>query len=1052
VLALYNKDFKTRYGTINSVIEAFVEEERNGLFELSFIMLNTDSLFQYIKEDNIVVANANNTLLNQKFRIYMTRKLMNNRVEVFARHISFDLMYDYVDNISFENQSCEYGLNQLFRNSQFSSHYKGYSNIINAQNYSMSMVNILEAIGGKEGSLLDTFGTGAELLRDNENIHILNKRGHDNSVSIEYKKNLTGFELEEDTTELITRILPYAKYTPKDSEGNSLEETTIKGNFVDSPLLANYSHPFVKAIDYTDKFEEGEEVTSSKLASFAQNEYKFNNVDKPKQNFKIEFMPLSKCIGYEGLEDNISLCDTVTIKDTRYNINTQAKVIKTTFNVLKNRFESMELGEPKTSLGDIIGNNDSTKGEKGDKGDKGDKGEDGSIGDFPNSLPSVPVVTAKVYGFANIEISWTFESKVYYQYEVYASKEANFTPNTFNLVHKGQTSTYMHQAKPNETWYFKVCAINSHNNRTSFGSSYVSTTKVDDLSNYVGEMAIDEALIGTLSLDRGWVGTLKGNYIDARQLSVTNGNGVRTLDIDSNGNVSLNVNSLSINSSNVATKSEVTQTVNNSISNIEIGGRNLLINSNVGTSTINYMTKEYLLGNVKPIENEIYTMTIKGKLGEGRTHFGIYNSGGTVPIGTLKSIGNDLHQWTGAWKISNGSITSLNRSVYIYQFPNTVTSKTTIEWVKLEKGNKATDWTPATEDVDSSISNVQNNVNTLDNKLTNNYSTTTQMNSAVNLKANEITSSVSATYTTKSEFNSLSIGGTNIFTGGENVRSTNRFIEYKTSTYLSDYIDQRITISFDCKLNDGGISRELRAYPYQSNGISINNSYYFTPTTEWKRYYFSATVKDWGIIDETYTTGGIAFYDYTGNNNYSVRRFKIELGNKATDWSPSIEDTDNKLLQYEQSINANIDNAVQQGTTELLTTVEGLYAKKDTFESFQSTVSSRLDQTSKDIQMTFSEAITATNVVNNNLETYKAEVATNIRFDTNGIELGKTNSPFKSKLTNTKLAFTQNDNEVAYISNNKMYITEAQIVDNMMIGKFIWDIGANGNLTLKWSE
>ena len=44
---------------------------------------------------------------------------MNNKVEVYARHISFDLMYDYIDNVSFTNQSCEYALNQLFRNSNF---------------------------------------------------------------------------------------------------------------------------------------------------------------------------------------------------------------------------------------------------------------------------------------------------------------------------------------------------------------------------------------------------------------------------------------------------------------------------------------------------------------------------------------------------------------------------------------------------------------------------------------------------------------------------------------------------------------------------------------------------------------------------------------------------------------------------------------------------------------------------------------------------------------------------------------------------------------------
>ena len=324
MLTLHNKDFTTKYGTINTTIEAFVEEERNGLFELSFIMLNTDSLFNYVKEENIVVANANDTLLNQKFRIYMTRKLMNNRVEVFARHISFDLMYDYIDNVSFENQSCEYALNQLFRNSNFSKHYRGYSDIVNAQNYKMSMANVLEAIGGKEGSIIDTFGTGAEILRDNENIHVLNKRGYDNEITIEYKKNLTGFELEEDTTDLVTRILPYAKYN---DETNG--EIIVKADYVDSPLIANYSHPFIKAIDYSDKFDDENIPTVDKLKALAVLEYKNNKVDMPKQNFKIEFIPLSKCVGYEALSDNISLCDTVTIKDTRYNINTQAKIIKT---------------------------------------------------------------------------------------------------------------------------------------------------------------------------------------------------------------------------------------------------------------------------------------------------------------------------------------------------------------------------------------------------------------------------------------------------------------------------------------------------------------------------------------------------------------------------------------------------------------------------------------------------------------------------------------------------------------------------------------------------
>lgn len=535
MITLYSKDFTTKYGAISSLCEAFVEEERNGLFELSFIMLNTDSLFNYVKEENIVVVNANDTLLNQKFRIYMTRKLMNNRVEVYARHISFDLMYDYIDNVSFANQSCEYALNQLFRSSNFSKHYKGYSDIVNAQDYSMSMANVLEAIGGKKGSIIDTFGTGAEILRDNENIHVLNKRGYDNEVTIEYKKNLTGFELEEDTTDLVTRISPYAKYN--DSETN--EEIIVKADYVDSTLIANYSHPYIKSIDYSDKFGDGEIPTVSKLQDLARKEYKNNKVDIPKQNFKIEFIPLSKCVGYEGLEDKISLCDIVTIIDARYNIKTQSKVIKTVFNVLKNRYESMELGEPRTSLGDVIGGG-SNDPVVGPPGPQGPPGQDGSIGDFPNTLPSTPVLESFVYGFSNIELSWTFENKVYYSYELYGSKTKDFKPNTFDLIFEGQASTYMFQAKSNETWYFRVCAINTHGERTNFSNQVtVNTTKIEDLSNYVENMAISEALIGTLSLDRGWIGTLKGNYIDARQLSVTDGNGKRTLDIDSFGNVIL---------------------------------------------------------------------------------------------------------------------------------------------------------------------------------------------------------------------------------------------------------------------------------------------------------------------------------------------------------------------------------------------------------------------------------------------------------------------------------------------------------------------------------
>lgn len=533
---LYKKDGTTKIGELTNCIECLVEEERNGIFEVSIVYPTTDSIFNSLEEENIIICDANDTLKAQKFRIYMTRKLMSNKIEVYARHISFDLAYDTVDNIDITNQSCEYVLNTIFRQSQFSTHYRGYSDIVNAQNYKMSMANCIEAIAGKEGSIIDTFGTSAEILRDNTNIHVLNKRGHDNEVSIEYAKNLTGFELEEDYSELVTRINAYAKYT--NSETN--EEVLVEAKSIDSPLITNYSHPYVAYIDYSDKFENKEIPTKEKLIELAKKEYSINNKDKPKQNYKIEFVPLSKCVGYEDLEDKINLCDTVVIKDTRYGIDTKSKVIRTVFDVLKDRYDSMELGEPKTTLGDIIGGS-GEDGAVGPPGPQGPPGADGNIGDFPNSLPSTPILSSKLYGFSNIELTWTYENKVYYTYELYASKTKDFTPNVFDIIHQGQSSSFLFQAKPDETWYFRCCAVNTHGNRTEFSSQIaVTTKKIDDFENYFSTLAVSNLVTSIFSTDYMEAGIIKGNWIDAKLISVTDGNGKRTFEVKENGDTSIN--------------------------------------------------------------------------------------------------------------------------------------------------------------------------------------------------------------------------------------------------------------------------------------------------------------------------------------------------------------------------------------------------------------------------------------------------------------------------------------------------------------------------------
>lgn len=564
MIKLYDKTGEVLIGELEDCISCNVTEVRNGIFDARLVYPAMRLISNNLIKENIIVCKASDILLNQKFRIFNVKKKHSNTIEVIARHISFDLLYDFIENINIVNQSCEYALNTIFRNSQFSRHYKGHSDIINAQDYNMSMANCLNAIAGKEGSIIDTYGTGAEMLRDNENIHVLNRRGHDNSVTIEYGKNLEGFECTEDTTDLITRIYPFAKKSTPDGETT----ITLNEKFVDSPRINLYSHPYIREVDLTSKFKDEDEINQAKLKLEAEKYFLETKCDIPKLTFNLKPVPLSKCVGFENLGEKLSLCDIATINHKIYGITTQAKVIKTVFNVLTDRYENIQLGDPKASLGDLIGGNSGNAPQVGPPGPPGPPGQDGNIGDFPDSLPAIPQLTANVLGFASVDLSWTYENKVYYNYQVFASKTENFEPNMFDLIFEGQASSFLHQVKPDETWYYRARAVNTHGKATELSTQVkVTTKKVDDFENYFSSVAIQNLVAGIFTVDYMTAGIVKGNWIDAKNLSVTDGNGKRTLDIDSAGNVNLDVNSLNIRGSKVISEKDTLINIKSEISN-----------------------------------------------------------------------------------------------------------------------------------------------------------------------------------------------------------------------------------------------------------------------------------------------------------------------------------------------------------------------------------------------------------------------------------------------------------------------------------------------------
>jgi hypothetical protein len=77
-----------------------------------------------------------------------------------------------------------------------------------------------------------------------------------------------------------------------------------------------------------------------------------------------------------------------------------------------------------------------------------------------------------------------------------------------------------------------------------------------------------------------------------------------------------------------------------------------------------------------------------------------------------------------------------------------------------------------------------------------------------------------------------------------------------------------------------------------------------------------------------------------------------------------------------------------------------------------------------------------------------ATIQTYMTFGADGLRLGKTGNPVTVRILNDRIAFFMNDTEVAYFSNNKLYVTQAQILARLQIGKFAFEPQANGNMSL----
>lgn len=177
-----------------------------------------------------------------------------------------------------------------------------------------------------------------------------------------------------------------------------------------------------------------------------------------------------------------------------------------------------------------------------------------------------------------------------------------------------------------------------------------------------------------------------------------------------------------------------------------------------------------------------------------------------------------------------------------------------------------------------------------------------------------------------------------------------------------------------------------------------------------------------------------------------IEKPKLELGNIATDWTAAPEDQIEQIAEELTSVRASIKTEADSIRQE----VSANYAGSNDLASLKTQVSTMATQTEKN----FTWQASRIDELQSGLDGQEAtaeqirQIQTYMTFGTDGLYIGKTGNPFTFRVINDRLAFYMNDTEVAYLSNSKLYVTQAEILTRMQIGKFAFEPQTNGNLSI----
>lgn len=350
-------------------VSCVVTEERNGTYECEFEYPITGENYDKIQEGCIIYTTHDHTKTPQPFDIYKRSAPIDGIVTFYASHISYRLNSIILE--PFEAVSCAQALSFFASHSVNDNPFTFWTDKDVSGPYAVDVpANIREKLCGEQGSILDVYGTG-EYEFDKWDVKLYVNRGQDTSVSIRYGKNLVDITNEVDTSGIYNAVAPFWKnnetgdvvtlpeyYLYESSAPLNLDAWTEQhGDIITEEDSVNIEFgvqtPQIIALDLSEEFEE--QPTVEELRDKAAARLANSGAWLPRQNIELDFVNLCDTYDYSGRGiERLNLCDTAEVIYTELGVNVRQKVIKTVYNSLLEKYDSMELGSARQTFAEAL--------------------------------------------------------------------------------------------------------------------------------------------------------------------------------------------------------------------------------------------------------------------------------------------------------------------------------------------------------------------------------------------------------------------------------------------------------------------------------------------------------------------------------------------------------------------------------------------------------------------------------------------------------------------------------------------------------------------------